>query len=459
MKMKRKSLFSVCAALFASTSPGGIDFDAGADLRVRQELMKNVPGLPGGGVQFPVRRSGFVQHMRFRPRIWGEAKGVTASGSAWRLYARLADEFRWCPEPCKHAQTFPGEVFLDNLFFEGRGLFDGFLDLKVGRQDLFNYCGLDHVFDLVSPGDGSRSFYSDMATFTLHLTEESTLDLFALYNFDDNEVRFGTERSKHTSMTGFGGGADLDMDDWGVGAIWRAKLATWLPYQVFVMQKNTHAFLRAGEEHPWTQRELVGTKLMPQIDEEWSLQFEAMGQVGVNGDHETLSGWSSYAGVNWKRATASSVKPFGKFGYHFMSGDDDAADEDGGHSAWDPMWARGVSYAEIFLYGTHYGFGWWSNLHAINLTAGLDLGRAHRLAASLTPMFAAAQDGLGGGDGFFKGVAYQAKYDFPIRLADKAKGERLEVVGHLYAEFFNPGDYFETGKPAFFLRWQVEFKF
>ena len=123
------------------------------------------------------------------------------------------------------------------------------------------------------------------------------------------------------------------------------------------------------------------------------------------------------------------------------------------------MWARGVSYAEMFLYGTHYGLGWWSNLHAVNLSAGLDFGRAHRLSASLTPMFAAARDGLGGGDGSFKGVIYQGKYEFPIRLADKAKGERFEILGHLYAEFFNPGDYFETGKPAFFFRWQVEFRF
>ena len=44
-------------------------------------------------------------------------------------------------------------------------------------------------------------------------------------------------------------------------------------------------------------------------------------------------------------------------------------------------------------------------------------------------------------------------------LADKKKGERFEVVGHVLAEFFNPGDYFETDKPAFFFRWQVEFKF
>ena len=53
----------------------------------------------------------------------------------------------------------------------------------------------------------------------------------------------------------------------------------------------------------------------------------------------------------------------------------------------------------------------------------------------------------------------QARYDFPIWLADKSKGERFEVFGHVLAEFFNPGDYYETDKLGFFFRWQVEFKF
>ena len=66
---------------------------------------------------------------------------------------------------------------------------------------------------------------------------------------------------------------------------------------------------------------------------------------------------------------------------------------------------------------------------------------------------------MGGGDGMFKGLLSQATYSFPLWLADKSKGERFEIVGHVMAEFFNPGDYYETDKPAFFVRWQVEFRF
>ena len=143
-----------------------------------------------------------------------------------------------------------------------------------------------------------------------------------------------------------------------------------------------------------------------------------------------------------------------------MSGDDDAADEDGGHSAWDPMWARGVNDSELFLYGTHYGAAWWSNQHFLKLTLGADIGPRHRLVAACGPLFAAAQDGLGGGDGHFKGLLSQVRYDFPLfPLFDREEAGRFEVFGHVLAEFFNPGDYYETDRPAWFVRWQIDFKF
>ena len=129
---------AVCAAaaFAALAAKAEIEFDAGADLRIRQEMMKNVPGLPGGGLIGPYPRTGFINHMRFRPRVWGQVSGITESEVEWRLFARLADEFRWCPEPHRDTHTFPDEVIPDNLFVEGKGLFDGLLDLKIGRQDL-----------------------------------------------------------------------------------------------------------------------------------------------------------------------------------------------------------------------------------------------------------------------------------------------------------------------------------
>ena len=55
----------------------------------------------------------------------------------------------------------------------------------------------------------------------------------------------------------------------------------------------------------------------------------------------------------------------------------------------------------------------------------------------------------------------QTRYDFPLLLApENASGiRRFEIFGHLLAEFFNPGDYYDTQRPAWFVRWQIDVKF
>lgn len=433
--------------------PDKVDFQMGADVRIRQEIMGNVPGTPGGGLLYRKVRRPYLNQMRFRPRVWGELK----ASENWRLYLRLADEFRWTVKPSNHNASFPDELVLDNLFIEGVDLFDGFVDLKVGRQDIYNMYGLNHVFVDGTPGDGSRTVYSDVVRFALKFDEDNRLDVFGLYNFDKNPARLGTRRSKK-ALTGLGGGAERDMDDWGWGGVWSGKALDWLPYQVFAMQKTTRSFRRGGEKRPRTRREMLGVKLMPQLTDEISLQLEAMGQVGRNGEGSWLSGWSTYSGINWKSAAESGPKPFASVGFHTMSGDKNAASEDGGHHAWDPMWARGVNDSELMLYGTHYGVAWWSNMMYLKFTLGVDIAPKHRIAYATGPMFAATRDGLGGGGGSFKGYQNQLRYDFPICTLN-AEGRPLDVFGHVVGELFNPGDYFETDKPGWFVRWEVDFKF
>ena len=53
------------------------------------------------------------------------------------------------------------------------------------------------------------------------------------------------------------------------------------------------------------------------------------------------------------------------------------------------------------------------------------------------------------------------QFNFPIRLSTKgASGiDRFEIFTHIVAESFLPGDYYDSSKPAYFVRWQVSFKF
>lgn len=455
--MKKLVIFSAFAAL-ASAAFADLEFNAGADLRVRQEFIRNAPqAQPNavGGYNYANKAGKYTNHMRFRPDVWGEVKF-----DHYRLFMKLTDEFRWniWPKPHNRKNNFPDEVVIDNLFLEGTGLFDDKFDFKVGRQDLLMLYALNHIFIDGTPGDGSRSTYTDMARFTYHVDEVSKIDMFALVNFDDNPLRWGTERGRHKSMSGLYPGAEREMDDFGAGVVWSSRIDA-VKYQLFAIDKYTHAFKYRGDKHPWTNRMLLGAKIVPQLTDEISLQFEGMGQLGMNGNDDTLSGWSTYAGINWKEASESQIKPFASLGYMIMSGDKDAVGEDGGHHAWDPMWARGATDSEMMLYGTHYGTGWWSNLHFLCLTAGLDLGRRHSLVGKIGPMFADQKDGVGGGDGYYKGLDYNLTYSFPIFLPEKGTLERLEIFGHVKAEMFNPGDYYASDKPAWYVRWQVDFRF
>ena len=96
---------------------------------------------------------------------------------------------------------------------------------------------------------------------------------------------------------------------------------------------------------------------------------------------------------------------------------------------------------------------------------GLNIGPRHRVVAYSGPIFAAKQDHLGHADGsgesMFKGVLSVLRYDVPIILAPKnAHGtDRFELFGHLLAEVFNPGDYYDTSRPSYFLRWEFTFAF
>lgn len=432
-------------------------FNAGAGLRTRQEIMHNIPSAPGGVLGSAGKvRSKTKNQFRWRPDVWMELK----AGDKWRLYTRLSDEFRAGIVQKTHNQTFPNEVVIDNLFVEGKGLFDGFMDIRAGRQDIYKLYGLDHIFSDGTPGDGSATCYADMANIAFHFDEDTRLDLFALMTHDREELRWGTKRSRHVRKTGFGRG-EPEMDDWGFGAIWSSKIS-FLDYQLFWIQKDTASFHRDGVKHPRKQTNLMGAKLVPHWTEEFSTPLEVMGQIGRNGANDDLHGWGGYAGFDWKKAVREkrSWRPFWNGGVLVLSGDKNTSEEDGGHGAWDPMWYRGVDDGEMFVYGcSSYGVCWWSNMINVKTTFGIDFGYRHKAQVMAGPMWCQEKDGMGGGDGAFKGFLTQLRYDFPIWIADKENGGRLELFGHVLAEFLNPGDYFDSDKPAYFFRWQFDIRF
>ena len=48
---------------------------------------------------------------------------------------------------------------------------------------------------------------------------------------------------------------------------------------------------------------------------------------------------------------------------------------------------------------------------------------------------------------------------YSVLPAKRSGIDRFEIFGHIVAESFLPGDYYDSSKPAYFIRWEVSFKF
>ena len=491
--MKTQMLtLAACAVLAAVAEPADetatgrespVRFDAGADFRLRQEIMDNLPGLPGGGpyAMTTTERAKYRNQMRFRPRAWFEVET-----GPLRLYARITDEFRYFPasnDPKKRRPYyFPDEVFLDNLYLDAQGLESPWLsaigveslDFRLGRQDMLgpngSIFGLNRIVVEGTPTDGSRSFYSDMVRTTLHFDETKHLDVFALYDSGRNDIRWGTSGSRGRSLNCINMTDSNDLDEWGGGLVYsQTALEGHLPFKLYSIFKRTEAHTKGSgaNEIRVSPKEVttLGVLLQPQFTENWGMEVEAAKQVGriCDGNREA-GGHMAHVELRYMTDFLRAYKPTFSWATTYYSGDRHRTEPDDTDTAWDPMWGRYTQDSEMLVYGTLYENCWWSNMIYTKLMLTMKFGPRHGFYVYSGPMFAAVQDHLGRADhdgSTFKGVLSAARYDFPIRLAPKnATGfDRVEVFAHVVGELFNPGDYYDSSKPAFFFRWQVDFRF
>ena len=130
-----------------------VRFRAGGDLRLRQEGFDHVPIK---AAEPAVTRGGHNDYFRIRPRLFA---GVDF-GEDVSLDARLCDEFR-VRNTGQKSYEWPDELILDQLKLTLRDLFDGRVDLTLGRQDLA--LGSGRLFAEGTAKDGSRTGFFDGA--------------------------------------------------------------------------------------------------------------------------------------------------------------------------------------------------------------------------------------------------------------------------------------------------------
>ena len=442
----------------------GLTFLYGADLRLRQELYDNIPGDPAdpfGLYQAPSGKN--ANYFRYRPRIWGGLGNET-----FKLYTRLTDEMReYVVKNGKRrddrSYNFPDELIVDNLYFEGMGLFDGFLDFRIGRQDFFDNgrpaFGAGRVLMDGTPYDGSRTLFFDAARFTLHPTAKSSLDAIAIYDNSRNELHWGRPTPDPRPTNAIDPRDQPDMDQMGGVLYYKNAEFQALPFEAYYVYQHSQDYNTAGRHMPSRSDNTFGIRLLPQFTEELEGEFEGAAQAGKKGNNAATRGYMAFAGLKYKPdwELVKPAKPFFRAACYYLSGDADRS-VDGNDTAWNPVWGRWPQLSEMHCYGPLYGLGYWSNLTYPHLGAGANIGLHHKIDAYSGPMFASVQDGLGGGDSNYEGWLTCLRYDFPIWKNPRGNG-RGDIFGHIMGECLQPGDYYVTDKTAYFFRWEINFVF
>lgn len=421
-----------------------LQLNGGADLRVRQEVMDNIPNGP------------FNEHnnyFRVRSRVWGEAQY-----SDFRLYLRLTDEFWHFNKPSDQTlNEWPNELVLDNFYLDANDLLDGWLDLRVGRQDLIY--GKGRVIMDGTPYDGSRTIYMNALRARINFDEakKNTLDILAIYNDNNDELALGGidggERELNSIVPGSKG-----LDEWGGGLYFKSQELPEFPFELYwIYKRETKAIAPSGITLRGRKFHTFGVRLMPKYTETISGEFEGALQTGEKDNGKNTSGYMGYAGLRYDPAVEWKLKPFVNAGLYHLSGDDTRGARDS-DSGWNPTWARWPQISELLVLGNWWnnGAGYWTNLIYPHLEGGFNISKRHRFFASVGSLYADDADHRGGASGDHYGCLATICYDFPI-FADLfgRADKRGNIFGRLQAEVFEPGDYYDPDKTAYFLRWQL----
>ena len=449
----------VCAmAILPVAASAETSFDAGADLRIRQEFMDNVPygGYMGEGVP-----SQYMNWLKFRTRVWAEA-----SGEGFRLYGRIANEFRAYPtDDSGSANTknwrFPDELFLDNLYLD---LLDigGMVDLRVGRQDFVgpDAYGSGRILMDGNNIDGSRSQFFDAIRLRLKESETESTDLLGIYNGSLDVPNIGSTRSgaggarksnrwRNTIRPGYVGVVEA-----GGGLYHRSRSIEDLPldlYWIFKHESDGHG--PEGDVMAGRDMHTVGFLAKPKFGEALSGEFEAAYQFGEKEGGADISAWMGYAGLRYDFKESDGFRPWAKASVYYLSGDSTRSTNEDTDRAWDPVWARWPQFSELWTYTMEYGIAYLSNLVRPALECGVRKGPV-TVSGQTGPLFAAEDDGLGGGSG--RDIGWFSEATVALRLTRGDNEGRGSLSTHVRGELLDPsGDYFATDHTAYFLRWEV----
>ena len=417
----------------AIAAPSPLAFRAGGDLRLRQESFDDIPVRTA---EPAVTRGGRNDYFRVRTRA--------AAGVDWEdwlsLDARLCNEFR-VRNVGQKSYEWPDELILDRLQLSLRGLFDGRVDLSLGRQDAV--LGSGRLFAEGTAKDGSRTSFFDGARARIRVADKTTLDLFGFYGSCENDWALGHE---HRDLTGLAPGWN-GMDEATAGFFFDDRSFRELGWGVYYVWLHDTAWrTRTGDRVPHEDVHTAGVRLLPRFSETLSAELEAALQRSGSDGYDRRASFAT-GSLRWDFAGSAHASANALW----LSGDDPGT---GRREDFNALFGRYPWIGELMLYAFDGdGVGTWRNVSRVWLEAGCEWGEGSRkLTATAGPVFAPERDGAGGGRE--RGWLETILYSFPL-----ASGRAGDLTGHLFLEAFQPGDYYVSSKNAWFFRWQLNWAF
>jgi len=417
----------------AAEKKAALDFDAGADLRLRYEFKDSFMDKGKTSVS-----SASEDYYRARTRIWGKA----SYGDDLGAFLRLGNEFRgYRNSPDNDKNKFPDEVFIDNLYVDFKNI-GGRVDLRIGRQDMKE--GAGRLISDGTPGDGSRSAYFNAIMAKVKMLEKSDVDLMGTWNPYRDDATLGNPHDAYDLTKIKSGSPYSKMDEKGLMAYLHYNEVEDFPMEFYwIWKQETRFYDSAGKRYPGRDIHTFGTRLTPKITDKLSGEFEGAVQVGNVDSEEGMASRDIFAYMVYAGLTYSEKEIFGKpkltGALLYLSGDEDSyyKTSDGSmDNGWNPVFNRTGSLSQICA--NMYDQFRWSNLIYPHLEVSVEPYAKNTVKVQTGPMFAAEKDA--GATSDYRGYFTQLRYDFP--LLGKVFGKRGDVKGAVVGEAFYYGDYY-----------------
>jgi hypothetical protein len=474
MQSHKRIGFAVCAAALALAAAGAMAAEDaaqaktwvgetldkccwGGDFRARLVHFDDIPIVadPPG-----VTRRGENFFTRFRTRLWGQwdpEENITVKGrvvNEWREF--FEPDMDMAPDVSSYA--FPDELVVDKLYVEMRNLMNDKLDLKVGRQDLIY--GTGKVILEGTPKDGSRTIYFDAVKATWKGFENTTVDLFGIYNESENKLGindFDGDPDKR-DVTGYTGTFNDNVESGG-GVYVKSKCPmTAMPVEAYYIYKDESDWTAfdsvalVNVNVPGREVHTVGARLMPKLSDTVGAALEVAYQMGETDDNRDTDGMMVDAVVNMQ-LPCETCKPTLSAGVYYLSGDDPNTTDDEG---WNPLWARWPQYSELYVYAYDAeSAGRWSNLIMPHVDLSMAVCKNVKATALIGLMEAVEDDGPGTGK--TRGILGTLRFDFD--LGEKLLTEHDKLFGHVIVEVLDPDDYYNVDDTAHFARLELSYAF